>query len=134
MSRSKDRRSTKIRVEDAMTHNPFAQALGHAASQDDAPQPSPPEPAPTPSPSKIGFATKVVLRREKKARGGKTVTRIDGVLGPAEALDQAARSLGKALGARAFVQEGSLWVSGDQCQAAQRWLTQAGATRIVIGN
>lgn len=141
MARSKKpSKSRRVDVQDEMAHNPFADKLAGLASVSPEPEPEP-EPskpqAPDTSdsrPQEPQFGPKLILRREKKGRGGKTVTRIEGVLGTQEALDTLARKLGKALGARAFVQDGLLWVSGDQCLAAQAWFNKAGATKIVIGN
>lgn len=139
MARSKKLgNSRRVDVQDELAHNPFADQLAGML-------PTPPQPAPTASrnqsPEKAPseeqgptFGAKLVLRREKKGRGGKTVTRIEGVSGTPKALDALARRLAKALGARAFVQDGLVWVSGDQCQSAKAWLEKAGATKIVIGN
>lgn len=137
-SKTRKKGSKRIEVQDDLSHHPFAAALaGGIEPSEAAPdiqdaQPS--DPKIESSPLDLRFASKVVLRREKKGRGGKTVTRIEGVQSTNEGLEALARSLGKALGARAFVENGQLLISGDQCQSAAKWLTKAGATKVVIGN
>lgn len=134
-SKSRNKGSKRIEVQDELNHNPFAAAFGVLSSEDDAATSKVETPTKdAASEANYRFGPKLVLRREKKGRGGKTVTRIEGVQASAQGLEALARTLGKALGARAFVQEGQLLVSGDQCQSAAKWLEQAGAAKIVIGN
>lgn len=139
-SKSRSKGSKRIEVQDELNHNPFAAALGGlqadpATEPAQSPQKNPDE-SPQSDPSAPGhrFAAKVILRREKKGRGGKTVTRVEGVVATPKELEDLARTLGKALGARAFVQDGQLLISGDQCQSAAKWLSKAGAPKIVFGN
>lgn len=137
-SKSRSKGNKRVEVQDEMSHNPFAAAFGgldrseqdskesDATSTESAPSET--------SETSYRFAAKVVLRREKKGRGGKTVTRVEGIEAQAPGLEALARTLGKALGARAFVEDGQLLISGDQCQSAAKWLTKAGAPKIVVGN
>lgn len=135
MSRDKKRNKGKVAVQDELNHNPFAdKLLGLGADLPAGPDVEAPTPAMKEPSSGYDLSRKLVVRREKKGRGGKTVTRLEGVGADPEGLALLARTLGKALGARAFVEDGYVWVSGDQCQALQRWLQHAGATKIVIGN
>jgi translation initiation factor 1 len=96
-------------------------------------------PAPTPpretsaDPPAVAMTGKVVLRRERKGHGGKTVTVIDGLRAPAAALDTLARELRKALGCGARVDDGRIIVQGDCAPAVDRWLRARGATHIVHG-
>lgn len=134
-SKPRNKGSKRIEVQDELNHNPFAAAFGDLGQA--APSSTPTtadDQAPTSSEPSYRFGAKVVLRREKKGRGGKTVTRIEGIDGPPEGLEALARTLSKALGARAFIEDGQLLISGDQCQSAAKWLTQAGAGKIVFGN
>jgi translation initiation factor 1 len=111
------------------------QATGLAAST----------PAPTPtvrSPAADGAAApsgagglrgKVVIRREKKGRGGKTATVLEGA--PIAAADRAAlaKRLRKAMGCGAREEGQTVVVQGDQREAVKAWLEKEGAT-VVVGN
>lgn len=145
--RSKDpkkRGKSRVQVQDALEHNPFAGLAGLAPelaielaperATERAPERAPEPQNEAPRQEAYRFAPKVILRREKKGRGGKTVTRVEGIIASPEELNKLARTLAKALGARAFVEEGFIWLSGDQCQSAQRWLAKEGAPKVVLGN
>lgn len=145
-SKSRNKGSKRIEVQDDLSHNPFAAALaGQLPADSGSAEPSPQD-AERPGADRSDaapdssadpgyrFAAKVVLRREKKGRGGKTITRIEGIDAPPAGLEALARTLGKALGARAFVEDGQLLISGDQCQSAAKWLSRAGATKVILGN
>lgn len=95
---------------------------------------SPREPAQAPSApiEPAGFAPKVVVRRERKGRGGKTVTCVAGVA--AAARPELARRLARALGCGGGVQGEELVLQGDQVERAARWLREQGAPRVVEGN
>ncbi len=90
------------------------------------------DPAMSKAPSDF-LAGKVVVRRERKGRGGKTVTVIDGKALAAQDLPALAKRLRKALGAGAQIENSSLVVQGDQRDAAKKWLEREGAT-VVLGN
>ena len=74
----------------------------------------------------------LVVRREKKGRGGKTVTRISG-LGDQD-LPALARDLKRALGCGATVEEGDVLVQGAQVERAAAWLEQRFGRTVVRGN
>src|SRR4030095_12096022 len=77
---------------------------------------------------------KIVVRRERKGHGGKTVTVIDGLkLGRAQ-LGAGARIRRKALGCGARVEDGRLVVQGDLATAVATWLGAHGAARVIVGN
>jgi translation initiation factor 1 len=77
---------------------------------------------------------KIVVRRERKGHGGKTVTVIDGLkLGGAQ-LESVARILRKALGCGSRVEDGRLVVQGDLATAVATWLGAHGAARVIVGN
>ena len=77
---------------------------------------------------------KLVLRREKKGRGGKTATVIEGLQVPEAALEDMAQQLRRQLGCGAHVEGATIVVSGAQTDRVRDWLAARGATRIVIGN
>ena len=97
----------------------------------------PAEPAVTTSPPgavDFGGATKLVVRRERKGRSGKTATVVEGIRVSPSALERIARELRRALGCGAGVEEGRLVVQGDLVTRVERWLVDHGAPKVVIGN
>lgn len=122
--------STKKRSEPgALQHNPFA-ALRPEGSIEVAREP---EPAPPPAERAEGWAVgKIVLRREKKGRGGKTVTRIEGL--PTTRLTALAAEMKRALGCGAKVEGDALILLGSLVDRAAAWLRDQGAPRVVEGN
>jgi len=98
------------------------------------PPPAPPAGAPSVPPLDFGGATKVVLRREKKGRGGKTATVIEGLCLPPSALERIARELRRALGCGAAMEGSTIVVQGDMSARLEPWLTARGARRVVLGN
>lgn len=121
-------------AERAPFNSPFAglgelrQALPEAAPATEPTHRAPPAGGEV-SPPKLG---KLVLQREKKGRGGKTVTRVRG-LPPAE-LERWAGELKRALGCGASVEEDAVLLLGDLVGRAGDWLEARGATRVVRGN
>jgi translation initiation factor 1 len=101
---------------------------------DPAPSPAPPAAPPAAEPVDFGGATKLVLRREKKARGGKTATVIEGMKLPPSALDRIARELKRALGCGASIEGNTIVVQGDMSARIVPWLTARGAKKVVVGN
>lgn len=94
-----------------------------------------PEPAPAPAPAagpKLG--PKVVLQREKKGRGGKTVTRVRGLGLSGEDLEAFAKRMKNGLGCGAVVEDDDVLLQGAQGERAAAWLEKAGVKRVVIGN
>jgi translation initiation factor 1 len=111
-----------------LTHNPFA-ALAGAPSE---PAPVPAETAPAgamPDAEPIRFAPKVVVRREKKGRGGKTVTRIAGI--DAAHRERVAGRMKSALGCGAVVEDEDVVLLGALVDRAADWLEAQGARRVV---
>ena len=79
---------------------------------------------------------KIVLRVQRKGRGGKTVTTLStpgGGLAPG-ALEPLAREIRRALGCGARVEDGSVVIQGDNAERAEKWLLQRGARRVVRGS
>ena len=97
-----------------------------------APPPAPQ--APAVEPLDFGGATKIVLRREKKGRGGKTATVVEGVKLPPSGLERIARDLKRALGCGATIENGTIVVQGDMSARIAPWLAARGAKRVVVGN
>lgn len=102
-----------------------AQGLAPAAGTADPPSADPTAPAAA-APNDPDALGRLVLRREKKGRGGKVVTTIEGA--PADEAKALAREVGKALGCGASVDpEGFIVVQGDQRDRLRPWLTARGA-------
>jgi translation initiation factor 1 len=97
---------------------------------------TPPSPPPSPAATAIDFggAKKLVVRRERKGRGGKTATVVEGIRVSPSALERIARELRRALGCGASVEEGRLVVQGDLVARVERWLVEHGAPKVVVGN
>ena len=115
--------------------SPFAKlaALRDALPVGEAPAPAPAV-APV-DPVAALLARRVVVRRERKGRGGKTVTLVQ-CLDDADAvaLDALARELRKALGTAAQREETAVAVQGDIADRVADWLKGRGAARIVRGD
>ncbi len=77
------------------------------------------------------FPGKVVVRLERKGRGGRTVTRVQGLGWPDEALADLARTMARALGCGAGTEDGDVVLHGDQRDRAESWLVARGARRVV---
>lgn len=116
-----------------LTSNPFA---GLAALLPNAP--AGPEPAPDPTPPITDAATdlaragRLIVRRQKKGQGGKTVTCIEG-LDPALISDLLTR-LKRDLGCSGRLDAAVLIAGTADHQRVATWLRKAGATQVVIGN
>jgi translation initiation factor 1 len=123
---------------DSAPLNPLAELLRQRGVAVAAPAAPPPAEAPPPSSASAAIAlspgAKLVLRRERKGHGGKTVTVIEGLALPAARLETIARALRKALGCGARVEENCVLVQGDHVDATESWLRRHGAGRIVRGN
>ncbi len=77
---------------------------------------------------------KLVLRREKKGRGGKTVTVISGFNMQSARLEELAKTMRKALGCGSTVEEGNIVLQGDITDRTRVWLEKQGAKKVIIGN
>lgn len=74
----------------------------------------------------------LVVRHERKGRGGKTVTLLLGLRSPPEAQRSLARELGRALGCAARTEGEQLVLAGDQRTRLHQWLVARGA-RVRLG-
>jgi translation initiation factor 1 len=79
-------------------------------------------------------ANKIVLRRERKGHGGKTVTRLEGLSCSAAELDTALREIKRSLGCGAAIEGVDILVQGDQTDRLRAFLESQGAKMIVTGN
>jgi translation initiation factor 1 len=103
----------------------------------------PAAPTADPSPPRHGVGTdepdlsrggRVVVRRERKGHGGKTVTVVDGLAMPQAKLEELARAMRKALGCGSWVDDGRVVLQGDRPDAAAAWLSRHGAKQVTRGN
>jgi len=76
---------------------------------------------------------KIVVRRERKGHGGKTVTLVQWMEHPPANLAPIAQAMRKALGCGSTVEDNTVILQGDIAPRAQSWLQAHGATRIVLG-
>lgn len=77
---------------------------------------------------------RIVVRREKKGRGGKAVTIAEGAGLVGADLEALAREAAKALGTGARVEEGALVVQGEQTDRLMSWLSGRGFASVTRGN
>ena len=68
----------------------------------------------------------VRVRRDRKGRGGKTVTVIDGVMGSEEELSTLAQQLKKLCGSGGTVKDGNIEIQGDHREKVMAKLTSLG--------
>lgn len=88
--------------------------------------------APSSTEAKLG--SKLVVRREKKGRGGKAATIIEGLTLDADDLDAFARRMRKDLGCGAHVEGRNVVLQGAQTDRARAWLLERGANKVIVGN
>lgn len=111
-----------------LKHNPFA-ALGGRIESEAEPTPQRREAAAS---KPLHLEGKIVVRREKKGRGGKTITRITGLR--AGDCDEVASLMKKALGCGATVEDDEVVLLGALVDRAADWLQARGAGNVVTGN
>jgi translation initiation factor 1 len=68
----------------------------------------------------------VRVMRDRKGRGGKTVTVIDGVMGSEAELSTLAQQLKKLCGSGGTVKDGNIEIQGDHCDKVMAKLTELG--------
>ncbi len=112
-----------------LANNPFAALAPLKESLPSAPVV---ETAPATSDKPAAIKGKVVLQREKKGRGGKTVIRVTGL--PEGELGTLAKELKKSLGCGAQVEGQDLLVLGNMSERVAAFFEAKGAKRVVIGN
>lgn len=122
-----------------LKHNPFA-ALRTQAGLPPVPAPNPataPEPpasAPPPSQRAAPAAGRVVVRRERKGHGGKSVTIAEGPGLAGCDVSGLAREAARALGAGAREVDGALVVQGESTERLVAWLVARGFGPVSRGN
>lgn len=85
-------------------------------------------------PEKGTRSSKLVLRRERKGRKGKTVTLLEGLVLSGKGLEDLARRLRRDLGCGSHVEGGVVVLQGDQVERAFAWLKREGFSNLVKGN
>lgn len=120
-----------------LSSNPFAALHGALTDlpEGDAAQAQPAAaPEPAAQGTAHGLAGKIVVRREKKGRGGKTATVIEGIARSPEDLGAMAKTMRKVLGCGAHIEGPNIVLTGEQTKRAQQWLLEQGARKVVVGN
>lgn len=148
---TKAKPKTKTSVPTAGSSSPLKQSLSGLAVLRDQLPPGPvadpvtaqgagePHDAKTES-SVYARAKKIVVRRERKGHGGKTVTRVAGLLGSTAELETVTREMKRRLGCGATLEggdggdDGDLLIQGDLCDRVVAFLESQGARHIVRGN
>jgi translation initiation factor 1 len=116
-------------------HVPPAPSLGGLMAglgfQASAEEPAAPEPTAS-APDEVDLARqgRLSLQVQRKGRGGKTVTLLQGVQAPSAALKQLVRDLGRALGTGARIEGDAIVIQGDARDRAHAWLTARGAQKV----
>jgi len=85
-------------------------------------------------PADKGLGAKLVVQRERKKRGGKTVTRVRGLELSADECAALAKELAKAMGCGTTVEQGEILLQGAQVSRAAAWLVKRGAGQVIEGN
>ena len=112
-------------------NNPFAALKGMAEGLPEGPKAQTPK-APAEPSGPPPLHGKIVLRREKKGRGGKTVTRVSGL--PPERLKELCSRMKKGLGCGAKVEGEDIVLLGSLTERGADWLRSEGAREVVVGN
>jgi len=100
-----------------------------------APPAAAPDPAAETRPSLIyARGARIVVRRERKGHGGKTATRIEGIVGSARELAAALRDIKRALGCGAALDGGDIVVQGAQGERLVAFLEARGARKVTVGS
>jgi translation initiation factor 1 len=107
--------------------NPFEKL---AALRDRLP-PGPSTTTPVGKPAPSPLDGKIVVRHERKGRGGRTVTVVQGVALQGDALAEFARGMKKALGCGATIEDADVVLQGELVERVASWLEKQGARRVV---
>jgi translation initiation factor 1 len=98
--------------------NPFEKLAGLRDQLPPGPKQEEPKQASPKEPKRFG--PKVIVRKERKGRGGKTVTLVEGVL--PHAREQLAAEMKRALGCGARIEGESIVLQGDLVERAKAFL------------
>jgi translation initiation factor 1 len=115
-----------------LSTSPFAALASVRASLPDVPVAKAVSSTSAPAKEASKFGPKVVVRKEKKGHGGKTVTVVSGVL-PAH-LDDICGALKTKLGSGARIEGDDIVVQGDLVDRVDTALVALGAKKIVRGS
>jgi translation initiation factor 1 len=126
--------TTGARVQESRVSRKLGDLLAGAGVKVNPETPPSPPADPTAAAIDFGGAKKLVVRRERKGRGGKTATVVEGIRVSPSALERIAREMRRALGCGASVDEGCIVVQGDLVTRVERWLLEHGAPKVVVGN
>jgi translation initiation factor 1 len=107
---------------------------GVAVGEVPAPAAAPADAPMVADPLDLSDAGALVVRRERKRHGGKTVTVVDGLTLPPARLDALARAMRRALGCGSWTDAGRVALQGDRADQAAAWLHRHGARRVTRGN
>jgi translation initiation factor 1 len=116
-----------------LQHNPFAALRGSVDPTEPANTDAPSETAPTPA-NPEATPERLVVRKERTGRGGKTITRVSGWSSGDHDLEARARDLKRALGCGASVEGDDVCVQGDQVERVAAHLERSQRARVVRGN
>jgi translation initiation factor 1 len=116
-------------VADPKSSSPFASLASLRAALPAGPTPA----VPTPCAPAARLGGKIVLSKERKGHGGKTVTRVRGLEPRGAALAALASEMKRALGCGGSVDGDDVLLAGEQLDRAAAWLRARGATKIVVG-
>ena len=84
--------------------------------------------------SDLSDQPKLVVRRERSGRGGKTVTVVEGLRLSDDARTALCKRMKKKLGTGATVQDADIVVQGALVERVASWLEAEGASKVVRGN
>lgn len=129
----KPRNTTFPPPEQNSSNNPFGALATLRGALPEGSEPAPADTA-TAARSPAALNGKIVVRREKKGRGGKTATLVEGVALTGAALEAFGREMRQSLGTGGGIEGNAIVISGDQVERAMNWLRARGATRLVAGN
>lgn len=132
--RTKD--NAKLPLTTTPSAAPFNAAFGALAALKaelgEASPPPPPASEPPKGKAASALGNRVVLQRERKGHGGKTVTRVLGLSLDAAGLEGLAGDLKRGLGCGARVEAGEIVLQGDLTERAERWFKERGVKKVVV--
>jgi translation initiation factor 1 len=115
---------------DEPVSNPFAEALkGVVAEHQMTERPETPVDTQVNSKNWIEGST-LVVRKERKGRGGKTATILSGLEGEPAQMKKLGKELGRSLGCGVFVEGADLVIQGDHRVRLKKLLEDRGARRV----
>ena len=126
----------RIEIDDepkGLTHNPFASLLPDSKVRRTEAVSEPTKAATGVSKESLQ-ESKIVVRREKKGRGGKTVTRVTGIDKSGAQLEELKRELSRALGCGGSIEATDIILQGELTDRAASWLGKRLSVKITIGN